>query len=480
MTDVAPRAGGTAVGIAPPTPLSIDRLDVIAPGAFAAAVAPLFEGARGSSVGWRWRGRSARSRRCSTRARPIAHAMPVDEQIELIDAHPRLGAPPASVSALSFAEQGYDREAHGTGAATTDRRPPSSSGSTHAYEARFGFRYCVFVAGRSRAELLPGLAAALEADRDAELARALDAVVDIARDRYATTDRGSIGGSVGDRARRRTATARPRSASSASPASPTAHRVRDLTVAIALEGDFEAAHTDGDNAHGHRHRHHEEHGLRVRQGPSRRLDRGLRPCPRRALPRGAPGRRARPSTSASTTGAAIDVAGRPAPDAFVRGGEGTRVATVTATRGGIDGRGRRRGPHRHEDHALGVQRLPARPVHDAARDRRPADGDEGHRDLALRLARRRRRRDVRRPSARRCSRSSPTTTARPSRPRSGSWPGRSSSATRRSRRSGWSCPNLHHWLVDLSPFGLENDREIYTPTTEPHGLIEATVRRGEG
>ena len=41
-------------------------------------------------------------------------------------------------------------------------------------------------------------------------------------------------------------------------------------------------------------------------------------------------------------------------------------------------------------------------------------------------------------------------------------------------------PNLHHWLVDLSPFGLENDREIYTPTTEPHGLIEATIRRNEG
>ena len=55
-----------------------------------------------------------------------------------------------------------------------------------AYEARFGFRYCVFVAGRSRVALLPELVAALEADRDAELARALDAVVDIARDRYAT------------------------------------------------------------------------------------------------------------------------------------------------------------------------------------------------------------------------------------------------------------------------------------------------------
>jgi urate oxidase len=38
-------------------------------------------------------------------------------------------------------------------------------------------------------------------------------------------------------------------------------------------------------------------------------------------------------------------------------------------------------------------------------------------------------------------------------------------------------PNLHHWLVDLSPFGLPNDREIFVATREPFGLIEATVRR---
>ncbi len=37
----------------------------------------------------------------------IARAMPEAEQVELIDAHPRLGAPPASVSAMSFREQGY-------------------------------------------------------------------------------------------------------------------------------------------------------------------------------------------------------------------------------------------------------------------------------------------------------------------------------------------------------------------------------------
>ncbi|MHB8399988.1 MAG: factor-independent urate hydroxylase [Candidatus Limnocylindrales bacterium] len=39
-------------------------------------------------------------------------------------------------------------------------------------------------------------------------------------------------------------------------------------------------------------------------------------------------------------------------------------------------------------------------------------------------------------------------------------------------------PNLHHWAVDLRPFGLENRGEVFVPTREPYGLIEATVRRG--
>jgi len=54
-----------------------------------------------------------------------------------------------------------------------------------AYEARFGFRYCVFVAGRPREALLADMTVALEADRTSELHRALDAVVDIAIDRHA-------------------------------------------------------------------------------------------------------------------------------------------------------------------------------------------------------------------------------------------------------------------------------------------------------
>ncbi|HEY6065514.1 MAG TPA: urate oxidase [Thermoanaerobaculia bacterium] len=38
-------------------------------------------------------------------------------------------------------------------------------------------------------------------------------------------------------------------------------------------------------------------------------------------------------------------------------------------------------------------------------------------------------------------------------------------------------PNKHHLLVDLSPFGLKNDNEVFVATEEPYGLIEATVVR---
>ncbi|MEO8572069.1 MAG: factor-independent urate hydroxylase [Chloroflexota bacterium] len=42
-----------------------------------------------------------------------------------------------------------------------------------------------------------------------------------------------------------------------------------------------------------------------------------------------------------------------------------------------------------------------------------------------------------------------------------------------------SLPNLHHWTYDVGQFGIENDREVYISTTEPYGLIEATIRRSE-
>ncbi|MCP3754109.1 MULTISPECIES: factor-independent urate hydroxylase [unclassified Streptomyces] len=41
----------------------------------------------------------------------------------------------------------------------------------------------------------------------------------------------------------------------------------------------------------------------------------------------------------------------------------------------------------------------------------------------------------------------------------------------------FSLPNKHHFLVDLEPFGLKNDNEVYFAADRPYGLIEATVLR---
>ena len=114
----------------------------------------------------------------------------------------------------------------------------------------------------------------------------------------------------------------------------TPHRLRDLTVAIALEGDFTAAHTDGDNANvvatdtmkntayafAHDHlngsiEHYASamarHFLEVSQ-----VDRATVNVREHAWQ-------------------PIEVDGAPAPDAFLRSGEGTRVATVSADRDGL-------------------------------------------------------------------------------------------------------------------------------------------------
>jgi urate oxidase len=41
----------------------------------------------------------------------------------------------------------------------------------------------------------------------------------------------------------------------------------------------------------------------------------------------------------------------------------------------------------------------------------------------------------------------------------------------------FSMPNKHHFLVDLTPFGLDNPNEVFYAADRPYGLIEATVQR---
>lgn len=115
-------------------------------------------------------------------AHDVSRALPEDEQVELLNAHPRIGADPATVSDLSHAEQGYD-----------DDGPPQEPWIAEeleylndAYERIFGFRFVIFVAGRPRSAIVPILEASLRDERISELRRGLDDVVFIAADRLAT------------------------------------------------------------------------------------------------------------------------------------------------------------------------------------------------------------------------------------------------------------------------------------------------------
>jgi urate oxidase len=42
-----------------------------------------------------------------------------------------------------------------------------------------------------------------------------------------------------------------------------------------------------------------------------------------------------------------------------------------------------------------------------------------------------------------------------------------------------SLPNKHHFVVDLSKFGLANDNEVFYAADRPYGLIEGTVLRDD-
>ena len=259
---------------------------------------------------------------------------------------------------------------------------------------------------------------------------------------------------------------------------PGGHRLRDLTVAIALEGGFEAAHTDGDNR------------LVIATDTMKNtayafakdhLDGSIEAYGRALADHFLAESQVETATVnvRSHHWSPIDVAGTPAPDAFVRGGEGTRLATITATaRGTVVEAG-------VED--IVVMKTARSSFSEFPRDRYTTLPDTDDRPMATKLT-------------------AIWTYGSPNLDADATFEAvratllevfadHDSSSVQASvwimarailerhqeiEQVRMILPNLHHRLVDLSPFGLENDREIYTPTTEPHGLIEATVRRSDG
>jgi len=119
------------------------------------------------------------------RAEAIVAALPEREQVEIVNAHPRIGEDAASVrrtSAQSYREQGYDREA-ALDREQVERAYRDLDALNRAYEARFGFRFVVFVDGRPKAQIVDVMRARLDHPHQEEMATALRDMLLIARDR---------------------------------------------------------------------------------------------------------------------------------------------------------------------------------------------------------------------------------------------------------------------------------------------------------
>jgi urate oxidase len=257
----------------------------------------------------------------------------------------------------------------------------------------------------------------------------------------------------------------------------TPHVLRDITVAVALEGDFTAAHTDGDNSlvvatdtmKNTAYAYAAEHLTGAIETYATALGRHF-------LDDGQVDRAI--VNVREHAWEPIDVAGSPAPDAFVRSGDATRIATVAVGRddvvveAGI------------ED--LVVMKTSRSAFSGFPRDRFTTLAETDDRLMATKIT------AIWRYGAPDLDFDATWVAVRatllevfadhdsPSVPTSS----RIMAKAMLERHAELEevrmvLPNLHHWTVDLAQFGIENDRQVYISTTEPHGLIEATVRRSE-
>jgi urate oxidase len=256
---------------------------------------------------------------------------------------------------------------------------------------------------------------------------------------------------------------------------PGGHRVRDLTVDVALEGDFDAAHTAGDNAavvatdtmKNTVYALAAEHLVGAIEAFGTMLATHFLAFPqvRRAI-----------VDLREHRWTPISAAGGPSPDAFRRAGDATRTASVALTRdatvieSGLEdlvvmktaGSAFSGFPRdRYTTLAESRDRIMATRVTAAWRHGGPAaDWDTSHEAISRTLL------EV-------------FTEHQSESVQHSIWVIARAMLERHPEieEVRMTLPNLHHWAIDLEPFGGTNRGEIFVATAEPHGLIEATVRR---
>jgi allantoinase len=108
------------------------------------------------------------------KARAILDTFAERDLTAVLNAHPRIGADVRDLSDLSRVEQGSDQD---------PRVLTELVRLNAAYERNFGFRFVVFVNGRSKAQILDVLRERATRSREAELRTGIDEFLAISLDR---------------------------------------------------------------------------------------------------------------------------------------------------------------------------------------------------------------------------------------------------------------------------------------------------------
>ena len=253
-------------------------------------------------------------------------------------------------------------------------------------------------------------------------------------------------------------------------------RPREWTVQVLLTGDFDSAHFDGDNS---------------KILPTDTMKNTVYSVARNSTATSMEdyakelvdfllGRNPQVSSAAvaieSTLWKRLTVDGKPYPTAFMRGSDELQTTTSRA-RKTADFQ-----IHSGLDNLIVIKTADSafegyiKDAHHAQGNQRPPLLHRRHRRLALHQPTTLDFDASAPPPRSHAQAPSPTTTASPSSKRSTPWAKR---ARTRSRidEIDLLMPNKHCLLVDLSRFGQDNPNQIFVPTDEPAGHIEARVRR---
>jgi allantoinase len=180
---IVPTTAETSAAYSVPTLPPIERLNVLPKPTFQHTINLLFETAPPLfELLYTRRPYSSYNSLIET-AKRIVDDLPQEQQIDVINAHPRIGLSPATLSnmsSLSYKEQGCQGE----------QTNPEVTAVYEAlrllneqYENKFGFKFVVFVAGRPKIAIIPVLQTRLQNAKQEELHQGLSEMFLIAFDR---------------------------------------------------------------------------------------------------------------------------------------------------------------------------------------------------------------------------------------------------------------------------------------------------------